>query len=294
MSADFKRIRKEMDKLKPSFPAALDRAFDLMKEHELASGGDEHHGLLRSMWPEFCFLKQNMQWNLVRIPHQTHVRVHTLYAAAFDGTPFYSSLMRAHILFTSRRGSKFDSPKWQSSIRKYTVNGVLYVNECSEKNKTHRGPLRAWAIKRGIRVASVGEARQRSVSKYDSPFWKKIIKVCTKDGLLYRTKCVLLAKGKGSVGGLGYFAKLKGIKVANRSQAKKGSNGRVNIWDSPAFQKLIKKFTVEGILLAGPCADAAEYSRSSLHSYAKRHNLRKATAWGSRKYINEQLRRNKC
>ena len=49
MGADFKRIRREMDKLKPSFPEALDLAFKLMKKNELIKGGDFHHGLMKSI-----------------------------------------------------------------------------------------------------------------------------------------------------------------------------------------------------------------------------------------------------
>jgi hypothetical protein len=98
MGADFNRIRREMNKLRPSFPAALDRAFDLMKQHELPECGDSHHGLMKSIWTQHNFQKRAAEWNRVRIPRQIHIEVHVLYAAAFIGSQHFPEFNSARVL----------------------------------------------------------------------------------------------------------------------------------------------------------------------------------------------------
>jgi len=97
MEPDFIRIRREIDKLHPNFPQALDRAFKLMKQHQLERGGDRHHGLMRSIWPKYKDFKRS-PWNLVRLPRGPHVEVHVLMAAAFVGTKWFGRLNAARII----------------------------------------------------------------------------------------------------------------------------------------------------------------------------------------------------
>jgi hypothetical protein len=129
MGADFRRIRREMNKLRPSFSAALDRAFELMEQHELENDGDKHHGLMKSIWPKYARVEDNA-WNLVRLPRVVHVEVHVLYAAAFIGTEHFTDFNNARAIAHAPRR------------REFTVKEIQQMKNLYEK---HFYPLERFA-----------------------------------------------------------------------------------------------------------------------------------------------------
>lgn len=179
MSANFKRIRQEMDKLKPSFPEALDHAFQLMKKYELSEGGDSHHGLMRSIWPQYNFRNKNREWNRVRLSRLVHVEVHTLYAAAFFETPHFLVFNRAsivkHIRYGVLQSKKEEVIKLrddgfiiQEAAKKLkvthsTLSGFLFTNKISWPGS--HGAVLPGRMKEVIKLRDGGFTREEAAKK---------------------------------------------------------------------------------------------------------------------------------
>jgi hypothetical protein len=213
MTPDFSCIRRETDKLHPSFPAALDRAFELMKQYCLEDGGDKHHGLMRSIWPKYKDLKEN-SWNMVRLPRQIHVRVHVLMAAAFEDTEWFAKFNGARMIAHAAIGSKFDSPTWQKRIEAFTKDGAFHVTKCGKQYGASQSALFVYAGRRNIRVANASEARAGfSIrSKFDSVLWQKRIRTFTLEGVFQAYKCA--EKHGVYLSSLGRYAKNREIRVS--------------------------------------------------------------------------------
>lgn len=97
MGADFKRIRKELLKLNPTLMEPFNRAFELMEEYKVEQKGpgiDLHHGLLKSLFPQY----EDRKWNHVFLPRFIHIRVHLNLVSAFDETEYYLLFLDADII----------------------------------------------------------------------------------------------------------------------------------------------------------------------------------------------------
>lgn len=223
MGADFIRIRSAIDRLQPSFPAALDRAFTLMKQHELEHGGDKHHGLMKSIWSQYKDFRRN-PWNLVRLPHQIHVEVHVLMAAAFVGTEWFLKFNSARVVAIAGRGSMFDSLLWQERIAEFTKSGVLFVAACINKYPDgRRGTLHQYANNHGMQTANTLESKIGLLhgSMFDSRRWQKRITKFTKNGILFVGACATTYGAHTS--SLHMYARNRGIRTADMSESRKKS-----------------------------------------------------------------------
>jgi len=212
------RIRREVDKLNPSFPAALDRAIQLMERHHLEKGGDKHHGLMRSIWLKYESFKTS-PWNLVRLPRQVHIEVHVLMAAAFVGTKWFVRFNSARVIAHALIGSRFDSPLWQKRIEEFTIDGIFYAGDCANKYNEWTLNLIRYAKNHEIRTATISEARTGR-SLFSSVSWQKRIKEFTQDGVFYVGKCAnKYGLGTNLNTSLRSYAVNRGIRVANIFEA---------------------------------------------------------------------------
>jgi hypothetical protein len=272
--ADFARIRKEVDKLKPSFPEALDRAFSLMREHQLEVGGDEHHGLMRLIWAQYKDLKRH-EWNLVRLPRQIHVEVHVLMAAAFVGTQWFAKFNSARMIAHAITGSRFDSPQWQKRIKEHTHGGKFYVSAFSKKYGIVRGTVRGYARRHNIKTASYSEVRiLAALLRFDSPQWQKRIKEHTYYGKLYLGRFVTKYKVAHRAT-LRKYAKYRGIKTASYSEAR--ILATLLRFDSPQWQKRIKEHTHGGKFYVGRFVTKYKVAAdTSIRRYAKYRGIKTA------------------
>jgi hypothetical protein len=276
---DFVRMRREIDKLNPSFSAALDRAFDLMRQPRTEKGGDKHHGLMKSIWPKYKDFKRH-PWNLVRLPRQTHAEVHVLMSAAFVGTEWFPKFNAARVIWHARSGSMYDSLKWQAAISKATIDGVLHIRKCLSAHGNvrdrQRTSLWTYAQRRGISTAGISEARTGArYSSFDSPKWQERIKKFTDTkGKLHISRCV--AGTDKNPQSLSWYARVRGITTADVSDAKRGLfHG--SQFDSPPWQKRIERSTVNGKLYVLRCVGGDMSVASALRSYAKSRGIARAS-----------------